>query len=185
MTPVVFSLAVISAWLSTAAGFGGLAPAFAPSHALRHFTHIQTPLHALPKAQLGSYRAIQNSFLSLQPSDRAMDGSKLLQRNLKRGGRTLSMTDDLPKELKEQQPMKSAITYPVRVCVFGGGSFGLAMASALGRNNFPVTLHVRSQAAADSINDNNEGLTYLKGVRCCQTLVLGILHRFSLVALTD
>lgn len=61
--------------------------------------------------------------------------------------------------------MKSAITYPVRVCVFGGGSFGLAMASALGRNNFPVTLHVRSQAAADSINDNNEGLTYLKGIK--------------------
>jgi len=60
--------------------------------------------------------------------------------------------------------MKSAITFNVRVCVFGGGSFGLAMASALGRNNIPVTLHVRKQEAADSINNDHVSLTYLKGI---------------------
>ena len=45
------------------------------------------------------------------------------------------------------------------------GSFGLAMAAVLGGKDFPVTLLMRKQEAADYFNANHESDTYIKGVK--------------------
>ncbi|EKX42791.1 hypothetical protein GUITHDRAFT_73617 [Guillardia theta CCMP2712] len=51
-----------------------------------------------------------------------------------------------------------------RVTVLGGGSFGLAMASILGKKKYPVKILVRTQDAMDSINIHHRSSTYLKDV---------------------
>eukprot|EP00960_Hanusia_phi_P074665 768284-Hanusia_phi.AAC.4 len=62
-------------------------------------------------------------------------------------------------QMKDESPQSSE-----RVTVLGGGSFGLAMASILGKKNYPVKILVRSQEAMDSININHRSSTYLKDV---------------------
>lgn len=44
---------------------------------------------------------------------------------------------------------------PVRVTVMGGGNFGLAISNVLARKDIPVTLLVRSEEDADSINNHH------------------------------
>lgn len=56
------------------------------------------------------------------------------------------------------------LPYPVRFAVLGGGSFGLALASVLGRKSIPVTILVRKQEVADHINTHHKHPTYLSDV---------------------
>mmetsp|Transcript_21343 Transcript_21343/g.51391 ORF Transcript_21343/g.51391 Transcript_21343/m.51391 type:complete len:452 (-) Transcript_21343:101-1456(-) len=51
-----------------------------------------------------------------------------------------------------------------RVTVLGGGSFGLAMASVLGKQGIPVTLLMRKQNDVDHFNTNKRHPTYLKDI---------------------
>ena len=51
--------------------------------------------------------------------------------------------------------------YPVRVAVLGGGNFGLALASALGRKGIPVTLLVRTEDVAEKINADHRHPRYM------------------------
>lgn len=54
--------------------------------------------------------------------------------------------------------------YPVRVTVMGGGNFGLALASVLGRKGIPVTLLVRSEEIASELNDNHRHPRYMSDI---------------------
>ena len=54
--------------------------------------------------------------------------------------------------------------YPVRVTVLGGGNFGLALASVLGRKGIPVTLLVRSEEIADELNNNHRHPRYMSDI---------------------
>lgn len=54
--------------------------------------------------------------------------------------------------------------YPVRVTVLGGGNFGLALASVLGRKGIPVTLLVRSEDIADELNNNHRHPRYMSDI---------------------
>lgn len=54
--------------------------------------------------------------------------------------------------------------YPVRVAVLGGGNFGLALSTVLGRNGIPVTLLVRSTEVANCINTENRHPRYMKDI---------------------
>jgi glycerol-3-phosphate dehydrogenase (NAD+) len=54
--------------------------------------------------------------------------------------------------------------YPVRVTVLGGGNFGLALASVLGRKGIPVTLLVRSEEIASELNDNHRHPRYMSDI---------------------
>jgi hypothetical protein len=56
------------------------------------------------------------------------------------------------------------LPYPVRFAVLGGGSFGLALASVLGKKSIPVTILVRKQEVADHINTHHKHPTYLSDV---------------------
>ena len=49
----------------------------------------------------------------------------------------------------------------VKGVVLGGGSFGLAMACALGRNGVPVTLLMRNKADAEHVNEHSRHPKYL------------------------
>lgn len=49
-----------------------------------------------------------------------------------------------------------------KVCVFGGGSFGTAMAFALACNGHDVVLLCRSDDSAESINQNHRNQKYMK-----------------------
>jgi glycerol-3-phosphate dehydrogenase (NAD+) len=51
--------------------------------------------------------------------------------------------------------------YPVRVAVLGGGNFGLALAAICARKGIPVTLLVRDEAVADSINNKHRHPRYM------------------------
>ena len=76
-------------------------------------------------------------------------------RNLRASMDKLQMKD----EQAPQTPQSSE-----RVTVLGGGSFGLAMASILGKKKYPVKILVRTQDAMDSINIHHRSSTYLKDV---------------------
>jgi len=54
--------------------------------------------------------------------------------------------------------------YPVRVAVLGGGNFGLALASVLGRKGVPTTLLVRSVDVANSINTEHRHPRYMSHI---------------------
>ena len=54
--------------------------------------------------------------------------------------------------------------YPVRVTVMGGGNFGLALASVLGRKGIPVTLLVRSEGIASELNDHHRHPRYMSDI---------------------
>ena len=56
------------------------------------------------------------------------------------------------------------LPYPVRFAVMGGGSFGLALASLLGKKSIPVTILVRKQEVADHINTHHKHPTYLSDI---------------------
>ncbi len=49
-----------------------------------------------------------------------------------------------------------------KVCVFGGGSFGTAMAFALACNGHDIVLLCRSDDSAESINVNHRNQKYMK-----------------------
>ena len=54
--------------------------------------------------------------------------------------------------------------YPVRVAVLGGGNFGLALSTVLGRRGIPVTLLVRSTEVAETINTNHTHPRYMSDI---------------------
>ena len=52
-----------------------------------------------------------------------------------------------------------------RACVLGGGSFGTALALVLASNGYKVSVWVRSEEQARSVNDSRENVKYLPGVK--------------------
>ena len=54
--------------------------------------------------------------------------------------------------------------YPFRVTVMGGGNFGLALASVLGRKGIPVTLLVRSEEIASELNNHHRHPRYMSDI---------------------
>ncbi len=52
----------------------------------------------------------------------------------------------------------------LKACVLGGGSFGTALALVLGSKGYQVSVWVRSQAQAESVNVARENIKYLPGV---------------------
>lgn len=69
------------------------------------------------------------------------------------------------KVSKSQPP-----TYPVRVTVMGGGNFGLALATVVGRKGIPTTLLVRSEDVATHINDNHKHPQYMSDISLPRTV---------------
>eukprot|EP00591_Stephanopyxis_turris_P002776 CAMPEP_0195521256 /NCGR_PEP_ID=MMETSP0794_2-20130614/18313_1 /TAXON_ID=515487 /ORGANISM="Stephanopyxis turris, Strain CCMP 815" /LENGTH=354 /DNA_ID=CAMNT_0040650773 /DNA_START=379 /DNA_END=1443 /DNA_ORIENTATION=+ len=72
--------------------------------------------------------------------------------------------------------------YPVRVAVMGGGNFGLALSTVLGRKGVPVTLLVRSDDVADHINTEQTHPRYMSDIKLPATIRATI---DPAVALTD
>ena len=64
-----------------------------------------------------------------------------------------------------QMGIHNIITYPVRVAVLGGGNFGLCLAVVLGNKNIPVTILVRKEIVATTINTEHHHPTFLSDVR--------------------
>lgn len=62
------------------------------------------------------------------------------------------------------------LPYPVRFTVLGGGSFGLALASVLGKKSIPVTILVRKQEVADHVNTHHKHPTYLSDIALSPTI---------------
>lgn len=62
------------------------------------------------------------------------------------------------------------LPYPVRFAVLGGGSFGLALASVLGKKSIPVTILVRKQDVAEHINLHHRHPTYLSDIALAPTI---------------
>lgn len=60
--------------------------------------------------------------------------------------------------------------YPVRVAVLGGGNFGLALSTVLGRKGVPVTLLVRSTEVANSINTQHVHPRYMNDITLPTTI---------------
>ena len=61
--------------------------------------------------------------------------------------------------------------YPVRVTVMGGGNFGLALATVLGRKGVPTTLLVRKQEVADQLNMNHSHPQYMSDIKLPTSIV--------------
>jgi len=61
--------------------------------------------------------------------------------------------------------------FPVRVTVMGGGNFGLALASVLGRKGYPTTLLVRKQEVADYLNKNHSHPQYMSDVKLSSSII--------------
>ncbi len=64
-----------------------------------------------------------------------------------------------------QMGFHSTITYPVRVAILGGGNFGLCLAVVLGNKNIPVTILVRKEQVASTINTEHHHPTFLSDVK--------------------
>jgi glycerol-3-phosphate dehydrogenase len=64
-----------------------------------------------------------------------------------------------------QMGFHSSITYPVRVAILGGGNFGLCLAVVLGNKNIPVTILVRKEHVASTINSEHHHPTFLSDVK--------------------
>jgi len=62
------------------------------------------------------------------------------------------------------------LPYPVRFAVLGGGSFGLALASVLGKKSIPVTILVRKEDVAEHINLHHRHPTYLSDIALAPTI---------------
>lgn len=62
------------------------------------------------------------------------------------------------------------LPYPVRFAVLGGGSFGLALASVLGKKSIPVTILVRKEDVAEHINLHHRHPTYLSDISLAPTI---------------
>lgn len=56
------------------------------------------------------------------------------------------------------------LPYPVRFGILGGGSFGLALATLLGKKNIPVTILVRKPEIAEHMNTLHRHPTYLSDI---------------------
>ena len=86
-------------------------------------------------------------------------------RLLRRGGtspvilaRSRGIAPDFPAHDEEEEHGSGPA---VKGVVLGGGSFGLAMACALGRNGVPVTLLMRNKADAEHVNEHSRHPKYL------------------------
>lgn len=75
-----------------------------------------------------------------------------LQMNLSSSSATPSACDSPPPP------------FPVRVAVLGGGNFGLALSTVIGRKGIPVTLLVRSSDVEDSINTQHQHPRYMSDI---------------------
>mmetsp|Transcript_22272 Transcript_22272/g.28573 ORF Transcript_22272/g.28573 Transcript_22272/m.28573 type:complete len:424 (-) Transcript_22272:169-1440(-) len=77
--------------------------------------------------------------------------------------------------LRNGQAMKAATTsippYPVRVTVMGGGNFGLALATVLGRKGVPTTLLVRKEEIANHLNTKHCHPQYMSDIQLPSTIV--------------
>jgi len=60
--------------------------------------------------------------------------------------------------------------FPVRVAVLGGGNFGLALSTVIGRKGIPVTLLVRSTEVANSINTQHQHPRYMSDITLPSTI---------------
>lgn len=60
---------------------------------------------------------------------------------------------------------ENPLPYPTRFAILGGGSFGLALATLLGRKHIPVTLLVRKKEVVESINEKHFHPTYLPDIK--------------------
>ena len=62
-------------------------------------------------------------------------------------------------------PRRPLLTWPVRVAILGGGNFGLCLAVVLGNKNIPVTILVRKDNVAATINTQHHHPTFLSDVK--------------------
>lgn len=63
-----------------------------------------------------------------------------------------------------------SLPFPVRVTVMGGGNFGLAIASVLGRKGVPTTLLVRSEEVAEQLNSEHRHPRYMTDIKLPRTV---------------
>lgn len=90
------------------------------------------------------------------------------------GSRTLRATQRAQGQTTMLASRRSRSTrplpYPVRFAVLGGGSFGLALASVLGKKSIPVTILVRKEDVAEHINLHHRHPTYLSDIALAPTI---------------
>mmetsp|Transcript_24477 Transcript_24477/g.55895 ORF Transcript_24477/g.55895 Transcript_24477/m.55895 type:complete len:365 (-) Transcript_24477:551-1645(-) len=65
----------------------------------------------------------------------------------------------------------NSLPFPVRVTIMGGGNFGLALASVLGRKGVPTTLLVRSADVASQLNTSHRHPRYMSDIDLPQSVV--------------
>uniref|UniRef100_A0A7R9YBR2 Glycerol-3-phosphate dehydrogenase [NAD(+)] n=1 Tax=Pinguiococcus pyrenoidosus TaxID=172671 RepID=A0A7R9YBR2_9STRA len=72
-----------------------------------------------------------------------------------------------PTRLRRNALNRAAIPppFPTRVAVLGGGSFGLAMASVVGRKDIPTTVLMRGEEDVEYFNKHKEHPRYLQGIK--------------------
>lgn len=98
--------------------------------------------------------------------------------NLQR--KTSTMNSGIYQQRRRQQhtmttalSMKSISSppyYPVRVTVMGGGNFGLALSTVLGRKGIPTTLLVRSDDVAQQVSSNHTHPRYMSDITLPHTI---------------
>lgn len=108
------------------------------------FTFISQRISRTSTSSLTSWKPFKKKFSS------AIEYRRHDQRSAARQG-SISLF------MKSSQPPP----YPVRVAVLGGGNFGLALSTVLGRKGVPTTILVRSDDVADSINQNHVHPRYM------------------------
>ncbi|KAM3570863.1 hypothetical protein VYU27_007083 [Nannochloropsis oceanica] len=69
-----------------------------------------------------------------------------------------------------EQASAKALPSTTKVAVIGGGSFGLAMASIVGRKGIPTCILVRKEEVAAHINAHHSHPQYLKDFRLADTI---------------
>ena len=83
---------------------------------------------------------------------------------------SIATTSAISTSTSLQASLRTPPPYPVRVTVLGGGNFGLALATVLGRNGFPTTLLVRSVDVANSINTQHVHPRYMSDITLPTTI---------------
>ena len=102
---------------------------------------------------------------SIRPDDGASGRTPSAPRG---SGRSRSVSSRSPLSMKAS--LGEPPPYPVRVAVMGGGNFGIALASVLGRKGIPVTLLVRKETVASHINKEHCHPKYMSDITLPPTL---------------
>jgi glycerol-3-phosphate dehydrogenase (NAD+) len=103
----------------------------------------------------GTNRRLHADFIKVHRSTTKGFSHCLPWRNTRKSSQLLATTEP---------PRTPAPPYPVRVTVMGGGNFGLALATVLGRKGVPTTLLVRSADVANHINTEHCHPRYMSDI---------------------